>query len=120
MVSMAKMSDGHSGSFGQLSQRKTALRVAVGGNRPHNNGMSTDSPNILDAALNLSDQERANLAYRLLQTLKPPDHVSDGDAEFESELERRIDDYEAGKTVASDWDEAAARLQNKLKERDSS
>ena len=29
-------------------------------------------------------------------------------------------ELEAGKTVASDWDEVAARLQNKLQERDSS
>jgi putative addiction module component (TIGR02574 family) len=81
--------------------------------------MSTDSPNILDAALNLSDQERASLAYRLLQSLKPPELVSEGDVKFESELERRVEDYEAGRTSASDWDEVATRLQAKLQERDS-
>ncbi len=82
--------------------------------------MSSDSPGILGAALNLSDPERADLAYRLLQSLKPPEVVSDGDAKFEAELERRAEDYEAGRTSASDWDEVAARLSTKLKERKSS
>ena len=72
--------------------------------------MSSDSTDILGAALNLSDPERADLAYRLLQSLKPPEVVSDGDAKFEAELERRVEDYEAGRTSASDSDEVAARL----------
>ncbi len=82
--------------------------------------MSSDSPDILDAALNLSDPERANLAYRLLQSLKAPEVVSDGDAKFEAELGRRVEDYDAGRTSASDWDEVAARLRAELKERKSS
>ena len=82
--------------------------------------MSSDSPDILDAALSLSDEERASLADRLLQSLKPSDLVSDGDVEFEAELERRVDDYEAGRSDASDWGEVASRLKAKLQERDSS
>ncbi len=74
--------------------------------------MSTNSPNIFDAALTLPAAERASLAYRLLQSLKPPSVVSDGDAEFEAELERRVADYAAGKTEASDWDEVAGSLRN--------
>lgn len=96
------------------------IRVAVGDAPYHNDGMSSDSPNILDAALSLSDQERATLAYRLLQTLKLPEFLSDGDGKFDAELERRVEDYEAGKTGSSYWDEVAARLQTKLQERDSS
>ena len=34
--------------------------------------MSTDGTHILDAALALGDEDRATLAYRLLQSLKPP------------------------------------------------
>ena len=82
--------------------------------------MSSNSPDILDAALSLSDEERASLAYRLLQSLKPSDLVSHADVEFEAELERRVDEYEAGRSDASDWDEVASRLKAKLQERDSS
>ncbi len=86
----------------------------------HNVRMSNEIPSIVDAALNLSDPERASLAYRLLQSLKPPKVLSDGDSQFESELDRRVENYEARRTTASDWDEVASRLQAKLKERESS
>ena len=82
--------------------------------------MSNEIPSIVDAALNLPDPERARLAYRLLQSLKPPKVLSDGDSQFETELDRRVEDYEAGRTSAADWDEVASRLQAKLKERESS
>jgi putative addiction module component (TIGR02574 family) len=82
--------------------------------------MSTNSPDIFDAALNLPDAERASLAYQLLQSLRPPGVVSDGDVGFEAELEQRVTDYEAGKTKASDWDEVAARLRKSFQQRTSS
>ena len=81
--------------------------------------MSSDSPDILDAALNLSDPERADLAYRLLQSLKPAKVVSDEDADFDAQLDQRVEDYDAGRTKASDWDDVSARLKAKLQERDS-
>ncbi len=82
--------------------------------------MSTNSPNIFDAALTLPDAERASLAYRLLQSLRPPSVVSDGDVGFEAELEKRVADYDAGKREASDWDEVAGRLRKSLQQRKSS
>ena len=82
--------------------------------------MSTNSPDIFDAALNLPDAERASLAFRLLQSLRAPGVVSDGDIGFEAEVERRATDYDAGKTEASDWDEVAARLRKSLQQRTSS
>jgi putative addiction module component (TIGR02574 family) len=78
--------------------------------------MSSSSSDILDAALGLSDQERAGLAYRLLQSLKPAGVPAEDDA-FDAELQRRVNDYEAGRTHASDWDEVAARLEAKLREK---
>ena len=94
--------------------------VAAKAARYHNGGMSNEHPSIVDAALNLPDPERASLAYRLLQSLKPPRVLSDASGQFESELDRRVDDYEAGRTSASEWDEAASRLRAKLKTRESS
>ena len=76
--------------------------------------MSSDSSNIFDSALSLSVPERASLAYQLLQSLRPPDIASDADADFDEKLARRVADYEAGRTTASDWDDVAARLQAKL------
>jgi putative addiction module component (TIGR02574 family) len=94
--------------------------VAAKATRHHNGGMSNEIPSIVDAALNLPDLERASLAYRLLQSLKPPKVLSDANSQFESELDRRVEDYEAGRTTASDWEEVASRLQAKLKKRESS
>ncbi len=94
--------------------------VAAKAARHHNGDMSNAIPSIVDAALSLPDPERASLAYRLLQSLKPPKVLSDANSQFESELDRRVEDYEAGRTTASDWEEVASRLQAKLKKRESS
>jgi putative addiction module component (TIGR02574 family) len=79
--------------------------------------MSTDLPNIIDAALNLPDGERAILAFQLLQSLKPVGALSEDDAQFESELHKRLSDYEAGKADAADWDQVSERLRSALDER---
>jgi hypothetical protein len=69
--------------------------VAAKMGQRHNGAMNSDSSNILDAALSLSDPERASLAYRLLRSLKPPRVLSDSEADFDSELERRVNDNDA-------------------------
>ena len=72
---------------------------------------------IYDAALSLADEERADLAYKLLQRLKPPSIFSADTPEFEGELERRIAAYEAGQASADDWDAASARLRKALQDK---
>jgi len=79
--------------------------------------MSVDPAEILTAALSLPDGDRAGMAYRLLQSLKPPGVLSDGDPELEGELERRVAAYEAGETSASDWEEVSRRLRDQLEKR---
>jgi putative addiction module component (TIGR02574 family) len=81
--------------------------------------MSTDSSHVFDAALGLSDADRASLAYRLLQSLRPPGGCSDTDPRFELELERRVADYESGKTQASEWIDVASRLREALDKKES-
>ena len=93
------------------------MALAFGGLRHDNVRMSTHSPDIFGAALNLPDAERADLAYRLLQSLKPPGGISDGEAGFDRELERRVTEYDAGRTNASNWDEVAKRLQTTIQQR---
>jgi len=79
--------------------------------------MSVNPTEILTAALSLPDGDRAGVAYRLLQSLKPPGVPSEGDPELEAELERRVAAYEAGETSASDWEEVSQRLRDQLEKR---
>ena len=53
--------------------------------------MQLTSEAILEAALNLPENERLDLAARLLDTV-PPDIMSVDDPEFISELDRRFND----------------------------
>jgi len=82
--------------------------------------MSVDPSEILQAALSLPDEERAGVAYRLLQSLKPPAVMSDVDPALQTELERRVSAYEAGQTSASDWQQVSERLRKAFKNRGSS
>jgi putative addiction module component (TIGR02574 family) len=88
--------------------------VAAKAARHHPDDRSNEIPNIVDAALNLPDPERASLAYRRLQSLNPPEILGDANSQFKSELDWRVEDYEAGRTTASDWKEVASRLQSEL------
>jgi putative addiction module component (TIGR02574 family) len=106
---------------------KRAVRVRLGwidslaAIRVHDDAaMFADSPSIFDAALNLSDADRANLAYQLLQSLKPVGILHEGDSRFDSELQRRLAAYESGQSEAADWDEVALRLRKVLSEKHSS
>jgi hypothetical protein len=98
---------------------------------------------IYDAALSLADDERADLAYKLLQsltrakpathkesqtsvygaqklwckTLKPPSILSADTPELEDEVERRIAAYGAGEASADDWDNTSARLRRALQDK---
>ena len=82
--------------------------------------MSIDPSEVLQAALSLPDEERAGMAYRLLQSLTPPAVMSDADPALQTELERRVSAYEAGQSIASDWDQVSERLRSALKNRGSS
>jgi putative addiction module component (TIGR02574 family) len=82
--------------------------------------MSTDSANLFDAALQLPDNDRANLAYQLLQSLKPAGVLSEDDSRFDAELEQRLTRYESGQSQAANWDEVARRLRESLGKKTSS
>jgi putative addiction module component (TIGR02574 family) len=81
--------------------------------------MSTDSTNLFDAALQLHD-DRANLAYQLLQSLKPAGVLAEDYSQFDAELEQRLARYESGESQAADWDVVAARLRESLGKKTSS
>ena len=55
-------------------------------------------------ALELSHQERAELAHMLIDSLQPEKEFESEDA-WSEELKKRIDRYEQGKRSAKPWDE---------------
>ena len=73
-----------------------------------------ESASLYEAALSLPEQQRADLAYRLLESLEPAAGLSETSPGFEDELERRMRAYEQGTTTASDWDAVSARLRAAL------
>ena len=79
--------------------------------------MSVPSFDIEGAALALADDQRADLAYKLLRSLPPPPGSDVDSPEFPAELDRRMAAYEAGETTADDWDVVAARLKQSLHDR---
>ena len=81
--------------------------------------MSSDSANLFDAALHLPDNDRASLAYHLLQSLKAPGLSAEDDSEFDALVEQRLARYQSGQSQASDWHDVAARLRDSLGEKNS-
>ena len=65
--------------------------------------MSTQLQTLLDAALQLPESERGELAARLMDTL---DDAPEFHEEWDDELKRRLEDYRSGKSVPVPWDEA--------------
>lgn len=61
---------------------------------------------VLAEALKLSDEERADLAYALLDSLDgPPDINAMSDEEFKAELDRRAEELRQHPERAIPWDE---------------
>ncbi len=68
---------------------------------------------ILADALRLAPDARAQLAAELLASLDGP---SDPDAEaaWETEIERRVADLEAGRSKLEPWDEVKRRIEKSI------
>lgn len=72
---------------------------------------------LLDRALRLSLEERADLAHRLLLTLKTDEEpLSDEEREagWRAELQRRLDAAERGDFAEGDWRDVIARARQFL------
>jgi putative addiction module component (TIGR02574 family) len=65
---------------------------------------------LLRAALALPDEERDELATRLLETLGVPPGLSSAAPGFEAELTRRAEALESGDDPGADWDDVRARM----------
>ncbi len=64
---------------------------------------------ILEQAKALSDAERADLAEQLLDAIAPSTDPA-YQAAWETEISRRIADYEQGKTKGMPWEQIRDRL----------
>ncbi len=75
--------------------------------------MSLTTEHVLKDVLALSDDQRAELAVRLLQSL---DREVDPDAEdaWAAEIERRCAALDAGETTLSDWQDVRRRIEKEL------
>jgi putative addiction module component (TIGR02574 family) len=75
-----------------------------------------DVAEIYTRALELPEENRADLAQRLLLSLEPTDDAS-FDERWRDEIEARLTAVRDGTVVLSDWDDAAARIRKALAER---
>lgn len=69
---------------------------------------------ITSAAMTLSERERAKLAHDLVASLDGPADIGVAEA-WDSEICRRINDIESGKTEIMDADEAIARARARIR-----
>ncbi|RIK76400.1 MAG: hypothetical protein DCC67_13980 [Planctomycetota bacterium] len=79
--------------------------------------MSTGHVDILNAALALSEGERAAIAFELLHSLKPPMALSEDDPALFEELDRRMDAYERDSSTAQDWKDVSSGVKQMLRDR---
>jgi|GEM_PF-3680909 len=79
--------------------------------------MSSDLPELFESALSLPDNQRADLAFQLLGSLKPPQTFSEEDPRFPAEIQRRLESYDSGNSEASSFDEVTARVRQALRDR---
>jgi putative addiction module component (TIGR02574 family) len=77
--------------------------------------MTQQALELLQKALSLSEQERADLACSLMDSL---DSVVDADAEaaWAEEIERRVADLESGKVKTVPWEKVRGGFRGSLNE----
>jgi putative addiction module component (TIGR02574 family) len=75
--------------------------------------MTKQTLELLQKALALSDEERADLAGTLLESLDPPAD-DNAEAAWDEEIARRIADFDSGKSKSVPWEEVRARISSRL------
>jgi putative addiction module component (TIGR02574 family) len=70
--------------------------------------MTEAAARLLAEALRLSEEDRGDLAAKLLESLDPPEEPEDADAEaaWEEEIRRRLAEIDAGTAEMIPWSEA--------------
>lgn len=75
--------------------------------------MTEQASHLLQKALALSEEERAELACSLIDSLEPTLDEGVGSA-WEQEIARRISDLDSGQAKTVPWEEVRGRLSSKL------
>jgi putative addiction module component (TIGR02574 family) len=75
--------------------------------------MTQQALDLLQKALSLSEEERADLACSLMESL---DSAVDEGAEsaWNEEISRRVDELDSGKAATVPWDEVRRRISSRL------
>jgi putative addiction module component (TIGR02574 family) len=68
---------------------------------------------LLDQVLSLPEQQRAEIAVRLLESLEPETQV-DVEAAWAEEIESRCAAVDAGTLSTSDWKDVRARIERDI------
>lgn len=77
--------------------------------------VATTAKRILQEALNLSEQERAEIAARLIESLDARDRDAAGVEEaWAAEIERRCAALDAGTTGTTDWDDVRRQIEAEI------
>src|SRR6266487_6623294 len=86
---------------------------AAGRQPRYTEAMTERATEIMQKALSLSEEERADLACSLMDSL---DATVDDDAEsaWEQEIARRIADLDSGRAKTVSWEEVRGRISSKL------
>ena len=77
--------------------------------------MSMSSDHLLETALSLPMEERASLAFHLLESLDPPGDEITAD-EFSAELSSRVEAYRRGEVQSSGLEKVRGIIEQKLAE----
>ena len=74
--------------------------------------MTQQALDVLQRALSLSEEERADLACSLMESLDP---ATDEGAEtaWNEEISRRVDELDSGKASTVPWDEVRRRISSR-------
>lgn len=75
--------------------------------------MTQQASELLQKALSLSEEERAELAGSLLERLDPTVDQA-AEAAWNQEIARRIDDLDSGKAKTISWKAVRSRISSKL------
>lgn len=74
--------------------------------------MSTQSEQVIQTALSLSEADRARLAALLIRSLESEGDNSDVDAAWAAEIPRRILSIDSGEVQLVPWDDVMRRMHN--------
>jgi len=74
----------------------------------------TEIETVLGQALRMSEEERAEIAEKLIASLEDSPDI-DVEQAWQEEVRRRISDLESGNAVSIPWEEVRRRMRNKAR-----